>query len=151
MKIALSIVLLIPFHSVAFAGTEAHSVQATETVAGASAQQSQPSPQISGIHIEVRQVLVPVVVMDSKGHSVLGLRSSNFKVFEDGVEQTVASLTSEADGAAKLFEPQPVLPAPGIGAINPSPQEMGKPDAAYLVVIDTLNSEPAASCKSVEP
>lgn len=144
MKIALSIVSLIAFQSVAFAGTEAHSVQTREAVDGASAQQSQPSPQTPGIHIEVRQVLVPVVVTDSKGHSVLGLRSSNFKVFEDGVQQTVASLTSEADGAARLFEPQPVLPAPGIRAINPSPPEMGKPGAAYLVVIDTLNSDPGS-------
>jgi len=82
-----------------------------------------------------------MVVTDSKGHSVLGLRSSDFEVLEDGVEQKVVSLTSEADGAAKLFEAQPAVPAPGTQAITPSPQEIGRPDAAYLVVIDTLNSE----------
>lgn len=140
-KAALSIVLLIPLHSVAFAGKVAHSVRVSGTTNDAPAQQSQPSPQIPGIHIEVRQVLVPVVVTDSKGHSVLGLRSSNFKVFEDGVEQKVVSFTSEADGAAKLFEPQPALPAPGTEPINPSPQEIGRPNRVYLVVIDTLNSE----------
>jgi len=84
---------------------------------------------------------VPIVVTDSKGHSVLGLRSSDFKIFEDGLEQKIVSLTSEADGAARLFEPQPALPAPGTELVSPSPQQIGKADRAYLVVIDTLNSE----------
>ena len=141
MKIALSMVLLIPLHSVALAGKVAHPIRVSGTTDDVSTQQSQPSPQIPGIHIEVRQVLVPVVVTDSKGHSVLGLRSSDFEVFEDGVEQKVVSLTSEADGAAKLFEPLPALPAPGTEPINPSPQEIGRPARAYLVVVDTLNSE----------
>ncbi|MGD0224946.1 MAG: VWA domain-containing protein [Terriglobia bacterium] len=141
MKVALSMFLLIPLHSVAVAGQVAPSVPLSGTTDNASAQQPQPSPQIPGIHIEVRQVLVPVVVTDSKGHSVLGLRSSDFEVLEDGVEQKVVSLTSEADGAAKLFEAQPAVPASGTQAITPSPQEIGRPDAAYLVVIDTLNSE----------
>jgi VWFA-related protein len=141
MKMALSMVLLIPLHSVAWAGKAAPSVPASGTTDNAPAQPSHPSPQIPALHIEVRQVLVPVVVTDSKGHSVLGLRASDFEVFEDGMEQKVVSLTSEAEGAAKLFEPLPALPAPGAEPINPSPQEIGRPDRAYLVVIDTLNSE----------
>ena len=105
------------------------------------AQQLQPSPQTPSIRIEVRQVLVPVVVTDSKGHTLLGLRSSDFKVFEDGVEQRVVSLTAEADGAARLFQPQPTPAAPGAEPVNPSPQQIGRAERAYLVVIDTLNSE----------
>jgi len=141
LKAALPLVLLIHFHSVALAGEVAHSVRVSGTTNDAPTQQSQSGPQIPSIHVEVRQVLVPVVVTDSKGHSVLGLPSSAFKVFEDGVEQRVVSLTSEADGAARLFLPQPAPAAPGTEPANPSLQQIGRAERAYLVVIDTLNSE----------
>jgi len=81
-----------------------------------------------------------VVVTDARGHSVLGLRSSDFKLFEDGVEQRIVSLTSAPDGADKLFLPQPALPKPGIEPITPSEEGIGKPNQIYLGVIDTLNS-----------
>jgi VWFA-related protein len=141
LKIALSLVLLIHLYSIAFAGKVARSVQVSGTTDDPPGQQAQPGPQTPSIRIEVRQVLVPVVVTDSKGHSVLGLHSSAFKVFEDGVEQRVVSLTAEADGAARLFQPQPAPAAPGTEPANPSPQQIGRAERAYLVVIDTLNSE----------
>ena len=141
MKIALSLVLLVHLYLVAIAGQAAHSAQMSGTTDDPPAQQSQPGPQVPAIHVEVRQVLVPVVVTDSKGHTLLGLRPSDFKVFEDGVEQKVISLTSEADGAARLFEPQPAPAALGTQPANPRPQPPGRAERAYLVVIDTLNSD----------
>ena len=42
------------------------------------------------IRLDVRHVLVPVVVTDKKGHHVSGLRSSDFRISEDGVEQEIA-------------------------------------------------------------
>ena len=104
-------------------------------------QQSPPNPQIPGIHVEVRQVLVPIIVTDAKGHSVLGLRSSDFRVFEDGVEQNIVSFTPEADGAARLFLAEPAPAEPGVKPIVPAAEAVGSPDQTYLVVLDTLNSE----------
>ncbi len=61
-------------------------------------QQTQPpSPTIK---VDVRQVLVPVVVTDKEGHHVTGLTRADFKVFEDGVEQTITAFSVQSSGAA---------------------------------------------------
>ncbi len=71
--------------------------------------------------MDVRQVLVPVVVTDKQGHHVTGLTQTDFKVFEDGVEQKITAFSSErADVAtplpairtqrqASLIPPRPAL------------------------------------------
>jgi len=58
---------------------------------GASAQQ----PADGTIRIHVRQVVVPVVVTDKKGHSVNGLPPSDFQIVEDGVPQDIVAFTRE--------------------------------------------------------
>lgn len=45
--------------------------------------------------VDVNLVLVPVTVMDRTGRTALGLRRDNFKVFEDGAPQEIASLSNE--------------------------------------------------------
>jgi VWFA-related protein len=52
------------------------------------------------IRVDVRQVLVPVVVTDKKGHHVGGLKASDFQVFEDGVRQDIAAFTTDRPEAA---------------------------------------------------
>lgn len=141
MKSTLSMGLLICIQTVAFAAKGVRPLPAGTGQNGAPAQPSPLTAQNPAIHVEVRQVLVPVVVTDSKGHNVPGLGASNFQVFEDGVEQRLVSVTSEADGAARLFEPAAPVPAPGTAPINAFPGGMGKPERVYLVAIDTLNSE----------
>jgi VWFA-related protein len=47
------------------------------------------------VQVNVRQVLVPVVVTDRDGHPMSGLAQSDFKIFEDGVEQKIIAFTSE--------------------------------------------------------
>jgi len=62
------------------------------------------------IKVNVREVVVPVVVTDKDGHHMTGLAQSDFKVFEDGVEQKIIAFTSErAD-----------IPAPAIPSAAPS-------------------------------
>ncbi len=41
------------------------------------------------LHADVDEVLLDCTVIDSKGHTVTGLRQKDFKVWEDGVPQTV--------------------------------------------------------------
>jgi VWFA-related protein len=43
------------------------------------------------LHTNVDEVLLNCAVMDAKGQPVLGLTGKNFRVYEDGVEQTVNS------------------------------------------------------------
>lgn len=40
---------------------------------------------------DVNEVLLPCTVVDEKGRLVMDLRQGNFRVFEDGVQQTIAS------------------------------------------------------------
>jgi VWFA-related protein len=65
------------------------------------AQQSQPVPN-SGVVIktETKQVLVDAVVTDKKGNYVPGLSEKDFKVLEDGKEQSIKSFSYEAEAAS---------------------------------------------------
>src|ERR1035438_1011630 len=85
------------------------------------------------IRVDVQQVLVPVVVTDKKGHHVSGLRASDFQIFEDGVQQEIASFSRETAGSVD-----------DIGALSKSAG--GAPGAAqagarhtFVIWIDTLH------------
>src|SRR5215472_714860 len=56
---------------------------------------AKPTDADSVIRVNVRQVLVPVVVTDKKGHSVGGLTPSDFQIAEDGVAQEIVAFTRE--------------------------------------------------------
>jgi VWFA-related protein len=94
------------------------------------------------IKMDVRQVLVPVVVTDAKGHTVQSLEKGDFRILEDGEEQQIIAVSTEADGADRLFAPtlssegQISLPLKG------TPAPAGKlPNRVCLIVVDALNSE----------
>jgi VWFA-related protein len=60
------------------------------------AQQTEVQPSSPGtIHVETREVLVDTVVTDKKGNYVRDLAEKDFKVWEDGKEQTLSSFSSE--------------------------------------------------------
>jgi VWFA-related protein len=104
-------------------------------------QHAQAPPQ-STIRVEVRQVLVPVVVTDKKGHHVAGLKAADFKVLEDGVPQEVVAFSTEAEGASGFLQPElaPVTQAPRSAASKPPAETAPPPRHTYLVCVDTLNS-----------
>jgi VWFA-related protein len=56
-----------------------------------------PSSRARSANLSVtsNSVVVPVTVLDAKGAPVLGLRRERFRVFEDGVEQTIKSFGQE--------------------------------------------------------
>ena len=77
---------------------------ATFTVSPKAFGQSQPTV----IKADVRQVLVPVVVTDKKGHHVLGLKADDFEVSEDGTPQKIVAFSTSSDTAP--------IPAPSLNA-----------------------------------
>ena len=95
------------------------------------------------IRVDVRQVLVPVVVLDKSGHNVSDLKQSDFHVLEDGVEQSVTSFRVETSGEAGL-ETAPNPPAANAGKPE-SPTSKPAPAArarhTYLIVIDALHAD----------
>lgn len=106
----------------------------------ASAHASSPQEEAPAIKVEVRQVVVPVVVTDRQGHHVTGLKASDFRVFEDGVEQQVVSFGTELVPASLLpsvapqeAEPAALLEIPE--ALDEAPSGIRR---TYLVLIDSL-------------
>ena len=93
------------------------------------------------ITANVRQVLVPVVVTDKKGHYVTDLKASDFQIFEDGAPQKIVAFSSGPDSL--------IVGANGRTAAH---LESGAPPAvsqkadsgglrrSYLICVDTLHS-----------
>jgi VWFA-related protein len=63
------------------------------------AQDTPPSPQQSGVQTRIRipvdQVIVPVTVKDVGGRLVPDLRRDEFRIFEDNIEQRIASFRAD--------------------------------------------------------
>jgi len=113
-------------------------------------------PQQAGTSAEVRfradskQVLVPVVVTDKKGHYVTGLKSADFQIFEDGVEQRITSFSSETvesppGPGGVVSNPRGSEPAakaaPGSAApTSASGNSNSGAKRTYVIAFDTLHS-----------
>jgi VWFA-related protein len=107
--------------------------------------QESPQPQLT-IKTDVRQVLVPAVVLDRSGHPVHGLKASDFEVLEDGRPQRIVAFEALKAGAVG-----PTL-SPAANAIDPPPGAAGAPPVrakaaddtmpkrTYLVLVDTLHT-----------
>jgi VWFA-related protein len=94
------------------------------------------------IRVDVRQVLVPVLVLDKSGHNVSDLKQSDFRVLENGVEQTTTSFRVETSGEAGV-ESAPNPPAADAGrpqATTSKSAPAALPRHTYLIVIDTLHA-----------
>jgi VWFA-related protein len=105
----------------------------------------QESPQpIPIIKTTVREVLVPVVVTDSKGHHVTNLKQSDFKVFEDGVPEDIVAFRTTTDSSAPLEPGKTTGPPSASGSTPPPhPDAAANPVRTYLIVIDALHSAPS--------
>jgi VWFA-related protein len=93
----------------------------------------------STIKVEVRQVLVPVVVTGHDGHRISGLTQTDFKIFEDGVEQKIASFSAESFGEAGTAL---VTAASAVKTSAPahSPTPAIKPRRTYMIVLDLMHN-----------
>ena len=57
----------------------------------------------ANLRVDTNLVLVPVTVNDELNHPVTGLERENFRVFDDKVEQTIASFSTEDEPIALGF------------------------------------------------
>ncbi len=119
-------------------------------MAGAAAAQESTKPQQSSngksgeptttLKVHVNQVLVPVVVTDKSGHSVQGLRASDFEVLENGVEQKLASFQTERERPISVDAPiQMDLSKPASEAAPPTAKQPPL-RRTYVVCLDAINS-----------
>lgn len=92
----------------------------------------------------MRQVLVPVIVTDKKGHHVTGLKASDFRIEEDGVPQEIAAFSVDtAPSASTLLASADA--AAGASAQAPAPGERpgggGSPlGHMFVICIDTVHT-----------
>jgi VWFA-related protein len=109
--------------------------------------------QAPSIRAEVREVLVPVIVTDKKGHHVTGLKASDFRLEEDGVPQEITGFSTDTAASASL------LLAAADRAANNSSNSASAPVAAaapeplrhtYVICVDTLHTAMPDSARTRE-
>ena len=97
------------------------------------------------ITANVKEVLVPVIVTDPKGHHISDLKKSDFHVSEDGVPQEIVAFRTTVDAAAPVPAPDIGQAAGGVAGsptkASPRPAPASKSVRhTYLILIDTLHS-----------
>lgn len=97
--------------------------------------QSQPPV----LKADVRQVLVPVVVTDKKGHHVLDLKADDFEVYEDGSPQKIVAFSTSRDSLATESAVSIAARAGSKAAIPPKAAPPAIPKRTDLCV-DTMHS-----------
>ncbi|MGD0578154.1 MAG: VWA domain-containing protein [Bryobacteraceae bacterium] len=111
------------------------------TMASAAAAQ-RTAEAVPTIRVDVRQVVVPVIVLDRDGHHVSGLKQDDFRVLEDGAEQTITAFQVETSGEAVAGSE----PKAGAAAVAEPQKTAGANPAqpgirhTYLICIDTIHA-----------
>jgi VWFA-related protein len=101
------------------------------------AQQTQtPVPDVS-IHATTRVILVDAIVTDGQSQAVTGLKSSDFRIFEDGKPQTISFFASEDPAPQSTTSPQ--LPA---GVFTNRPESHRTSGPLTILLLDGLNTPP---------
>lgn len=84
---------------------------------------------------KVRVVLVDVVVTDGKGNPVSGLQATDFRVFENGKVQKVASFEEHKGPVASAFTMPPLPPH-----VYTNFPKIATTDSLNVVLVDMLNT-----------
>lgn len=127
--------------------------------AGAAAQTAlrpaeKPPEKPAGTFVSRESVTVTnidVVVQDSKGNRVTGLKKSDFIVIEDGLEQPVTNFFAVEQGRMTVVgEEEDPSPAPGAPAAAPAPAPpagagavtVAAPKVRIVIFVDNLSLQP---------
>ncbi len=97
--------------------------------------------------VDVTVTNIDVVVTDSKGNRVTGLRKEDFEVVEDGAKQPVTNFYAVEGGALTVIGDEPVPPAPTpVPMAPPAPPPAEAPASAQktwiVIFVDNLNLTP---------
>jgi VWFA-related protein len=104
-----------------------------------SAQAPEPGGEVR-FQSDTRQVLVPVVVTDKKGHHVSGLQRTDFNIYEDSVLQAISGFSTEAAGSVtEIEELARSGPVPVAGPVVTRPPASAA-RRTYVICFDTLHS-----------
>ena len=96
---------------------------------------SQESRHVPSITVNAREVVFDVIAIDSDGHSVAGLKKSDFILRENGVPQVIKDVSEHSSISSPGSAVQP-LPINTFSNFVPS----GNTNAATVILIDALNS-----------
>ena len=114
-------------------------------LAGAIASAQQSDAPV--IRVDVRQVLVPVIVTDGKGHHVTGLKASDFHILEDDAAQEIAAFSTDTSQAALGAAPVARRAERPPGSTAAAPESAGH---TFVICIDALHSAFANSVRTRE-
>ncbi len=89
----------------------------------------------STIKTNVRRVLVDVVVTDSKGEPVTGLKKEDFEVFEDGKAESIATFEEHHGASMKVIKLPPMPPD-----VYTNFPVMQTADSINVLLLDSLNT-----------
>jgi VWFA-related protein len=109
--------------------------------------QAPERPGAGGIPFVARDYVsvtnLDVVVTDSKGNRVTGLKKEDFIVIEDGIEQPVTNFYPIEQGRILLPpEEVPAAPAPPAAAPAPVPTPQPAPKTRIVIFVDNLHISP---------
>src|SRR5271157_614059 len=95
------------------------------------------------IHTNVHMVEVSVIATDSKGLPVSGLGATDFRVFDNGKEQTVASfekISSRAAPGQAALPPNTYSSRVGDAGSGPLGKEK-EPQVLSMILLDSVNTK----------
>ncbi|HZU26904.1 MAG TPA: VWA domain-containing protein [Bryobacteraceae bacterium] len=98
-----------------------------------------PAEGENPIQVNVRQVLVPVVVLDGQGYYVPGLTKDDFLVYEDGVQQEISGFNVEHSNNPAQAINAGRMPQEAAGQPGPKREAETSPPGDWLICIDTLH------------
>ncbi len=109
------------------------------SITPAGAQNPPPEPA-AHIRSEVREVVVPVVVTNTRGRHVTGLKASDFQVFEDGKLEHIVAFRTDLMPSAGSTAPGVVDAGHAPAAPVAAAATADDPRQTYLILVDTLHS-----------
>ncbi|HWC65927.1 MAG TPA: hypothetical protein VG777_07585, partial [Thermoanaerobaculia bacterium] len=108
---------------------------------------AQKAPKVAELpplseNVTVAVTNVDVVVTDSKGRRVPGLKKEDFRVFEDGIPQPITNFYAVSGGRAILADGTPISLTEAPAPQAPAAEIPSALKAKYVIYVDNLNIHP---------